>query len=96
VGGRSPIGHKEEEGSFNFPPLFIFPMILASWLVYFTAILGDNRDIGQSDIERSLKMLVVKIAIIIQVVLYCQPDAKIANGMYWADFWLNLVQRFVG
>lgn len=35
-------------------------------------------------------LVIMKIATIAQVALYCQPDAKIANGMYWTEFWLNL------
>jgi len=27
--------------------------------------------------------------------LFAQPDAKIANGIYWTEFWLNLVGKFI-
>jgi hypothetical protein len=35
-------------------------------------------------------LVIMKIATVAQLALYCQPDAKIANGMYWTNFWLNL------
>lgn len=28
----------------------------------------------------------MRISLAIQVALYAQPDAKIANGMYWTEF----------
>lgn len=40
-------------------------------------------------------MLVFKIATIIQTALYCQPDAKIANGIYWFNFWLNVASKIL-
>lgn len=40
-------------------------------------------------------MLVIKIATVVQTVLYCQPDAKIANGMFWAEFWMKLLWSIV-
>lgn len=40
-------------------------------------------------------MLVAKIAIAIQFALYCQPDAKVANGIYWAEFWWHLARRIL-
>lgn len=39
--------------------------------------------------------MIVKVAIIIQTVLYLQPDAKLANGVYWAKFWMNLATSIV-
>lgn len=37
----------------------------------------------------------MRISLAIQVALYAQPDAKIANGMYWTDFWLRLATALV-
>lgn len=25
----------------------------------------------------------------LQTILYLQPDAKVQNGIYWANFWLD-------
>lgn len=37
----------------------------------------------------------MRISLAIQVALYAQPDAKIANGMYWTDFWLRLATALI-
>lgn len=34
--------------------------------------------------------MLVTIAMAAQTALFCQPDAKVANGMYWTEFWLTL------
>lgn len=41
-------------------------------------------------------LVLMKIATVVQVALYCQPDAKIANGLFWTEFWFNLLLRIVG
>lgn len=40
-------------------------------------------------------MLVMKIVAIAQTVLYLQPDAKLANGVYWTKFWIALATQLV-
>lgn len=42
-----------------------------------------------------IKLLCYRLAVMLQVMLFCQPDAKVANGMYWFNFWLNLASKLV-
>lgn len=35
-------------------------------------------------------MFLAKILFAIQLALYVQPDAKVANGLYWTEFWINI------
>lgn len=32
-----------------------------------------------------------KILYTIQVALYVQPDAKVANGVFWTKFWIGIL-----
>jgi hypothetical protein len=38
-------------------------------------------------------LVIMKTATVAQVALYCQPDAKLANGIYWTNFWMDLATK---
>jgi hypothetical protein len=40
-------------------------------------------------------LVIMKIATVAQVALYCQPDAKVANGCYWFNFWMDLATKIL-
>ena len=42
-----------------------------------------------------LTLTIAKISYTIALALCTQPDAKIANGMYWTNFWLTLLQSLL-
>ena len=42
-----------------------------------------------------LTVTIAKLSYAITLALCTQPDAKIANGMYWANFWLTLLNNIL-
>lgn len=40
-------------------------------------------------------MLIAKLAFVAQMALFAQPDVKIANGIYWTEFWLHLAAKLL-
>lgn len=40
--------------------------------------------------------MIVEVLIVVQLALYAQPDAKIANGVYWTQFWLDVAAKILG
>lgn len=37
-----------------------------------------------------------KLSFAVSLALFAQPDAKIANGVYWTNFWLDLASKLIG
>lgn len=42
-----------------------------------------------------LYLIIFKLAYVLQVALYAQPDAKVANGVYWTEFWLHIAEKIL-
>lgn len=38
----------------------------------------------------------LRVIFLVELALFAQPDAKVANGIYWTNFWLGIIGRLVG